>query len=156
TSLISSDSPAGLVRLPDGRIVMLLNCCLRFPYAYGGRHVLHAAISDDEGRTWRGYREVARDPLRSQPPPPGGDFGPSYPYPCVTKDGKVLFALACATGTRSGQPTNPPGFVPTQKRDLTLLDPAWLTESSQRTDSSEGEASLHDWSLFGGQGVELV
>src|SRR4029079_4003474 len=76
TSLISSDSPPGLVRLSDGRIVMILNRCLRFPYAYGGRHVLHAAISNDEGRSWHGYREVVRDPLRDQPPPPSGDFGP--------------------------------------------------------------------------------
>src|SRR5439155_18962911 len=152
TSLISSDSPAGLVRLPDGRIVMILNRTLRFPYAYGGRHVLHAAISDDDGRTWHGCREVVRDPLRGQPPPPGGDFGPSYPYPTLTKDGKVLFATACATGTRGGQPYVP-GFVSKQKRNLILLDPAWLTEISQRTDFSGG---LDDWSAFGVKGVELV
>ena len=152
TSLISSDSPAGLVRLPDGRIVMILNRTLRFPYAYGGRHVLHAAISDDDGRTWHGYREVVRDPLRGQPPPPDGDFGPSYPYPTLTQDGKVLFATACATGTRGGQP-HVPGFVSRQKRDLILLDPAWLTEISQRTDFSGG---LDDWSAFGVKGVELV
>ena len=153
TSLISSDSPPALVRLSDGRIVMFLNRNLRFPYAYGGRHVLHAAISDDDGRTWHGYREVARDPFRQEPPPPDGDFGPAYPYPAVTKDDKVLFALACATGTRSGQPDNLPGFVSRQKRDLDLLDPAWLMETSQRTDFSTG---LDDWSVFGVKGVELV
>lgn len=153
TPLIASDSPPGLVRLSDGRIVLILNRSVRFPYAYGGRHVLHAAISDDDGRTWHGYREVIRDSLRGQPPPPGGDFGPAYPYPSVTKDGKVLFSLACATGTRGGQPNNPPGFVPTQKRDLTLLDPAWLTETSQRTEFSHG---LDDWSAFGVKGVDSV
>jgi len=153
TSLISSDSPPGLVRLSDGRIVMFLNRNLRFPYAYGGRHVLHAAISDDDGRTWHGYREVVRDPLRQEPPPPDGDFGPAYPYPAVTKDDKVLLALACATGTRSGQPDDLPGFVSRQKRDLTLLDPAWLSETSQRTDFSTG---LDDWSAFGVKGVELI
>lgn len=153
TSLIASDSPPGLVRLLDGRIVMILNRNLRFPYAYGGRQMLHAAISDDDGRTWHGYREVVRDPLRGQPPPPGGDFGPAYPYPSVTMDGKVLFGLACATGTRGGQPVNPPGFVPTQKRDLTLLDPAWLTETTQRTNFSDG---LDDWSVFGVKGVDWV
>jgi hypothetical protein len=153
TSLISSDSPAGLVRLPDDRIVVLLNRCLRFPYAYGGRHVLHAAISDDDGRTWRGYREVSRDPLREQPPPSNGDFGTSYVYPTATKDGKVLFATAAMTGTRNGQPANPPGFVPTQRRDLVLLDPKWLTETTQRTDFTNG---VEDWSIFGVKGVELA
>jgi lysophospholipase L1-like esterase len=153
TSLISSDSPPALARLSDGRIVMFLNRNLRFPYAYGGRQVLHAAISDDEGVTWRGYREVVRDPFRQEPPPPGGDFGPAYPYPAVTKDDKVLFALACATGTRSGQPDDLPGFVSRQKRDLTLLDPRWLLETSQHTDFSNG---LDDWSAFGVRGVEII
>jgi hypothetical protein len=114
--------------------------------------VLHAAVSGDEGRTWRGYREILRDPLRGEPPPPNGDFGPSYPYCVPTQDGKVLFALQCATGTRSGQP-HIPGFVSRQRRDLVLLDPDWLTETAQRTDFSAG---LDDWSAFGVRGVELV
>jgi hypothetical protein len=50
TSLFSSDSPPSLTRLKDGRIVLLWNNCLRFSYAQGGRHVLHAAIG---GRRWR-------------------------------------------------------------------------------------------------------
>lgn len=152
TSLLASDSPAGLVRLSDGRIVMILNRSLRFPYAYGGRHVLHAAISDDDGRTWRGYREILRDPLRQDPPPPGDDFGPAYPYPTITRDDKILFALACATGTRNAEPSARPGFVSRQKRDLTLLDPEWLYETSQHTDFSDG---LDDWSSFGVKGVQL-
>ena len=71
TRILSSDSPAGLVRLRDKRLVLLWNNCLRFPYAYGGRHVLHAAISEDDGKSWSGYREVAQDPLRALPPPAG-------------------------------------------------------------------------------------
>lgn len=153
TSLVSSDSPAGLVRLQDGRIVMLLNRSLRFPYAYGGRHALQAAISTDEARTWHGYREVVRDPLRNDPPPPSGDFGASYPYPTITQDGKVLFAMAVATGTRNAEPKLNPGFTPRQKRDLVLLDPDWLLEKSQRSDFSDG---LDHWSAFGVKGVEVV
>ena len=153
TSLISSDSPAGLVRLPDGRMLMILNRNLRFPYAYGGRHVLQAAISNDEGRTWHGYREIVRDPLRQDPPPPGSDFGPAYSYPAVTRDGKVVFSLACETGTRNADPNTEPGFVAKQKRHLFLLDPAWLEQTSQRTDFSAG---VDDWSIFGVKGVELV
>lgn len=153
TSLISSDSPAGLVRLPDGRMVMILNRNLRFPYAYGGRHVLQAAISDDDGRTWRGYREIVRDPLRQAPPPAGGDFGPAYSYPAVTRDGKVVFTLACETETRNADPNTEPGFVAKQQRHMFLLDPAWLEQTSQRTDFSAG---VDDWSIFGVHGVELV
>ena len=51
TSILSSDSPPSLTRLKDGRIVMFWNNCLRFSYAQGGRHVLHAAISEDDGDT---------------------------------------------------------------------------------------------------------
>jgi len=66
---LSSDSPASLTRLSDGRIVVIWNCCLRYPYAHGGRQVLHAAITSDDGGTWHGFREVVRDPRRLDPPP---------------------------------------------------------------------------------------
>ncbi len=137
TRLISSDSPVGLVRLTDGRIILLWNCCLRFPYAYGGRHVLHAAISEDEGRTWRGYREVYRDPYRDQAPPPRGDFGTAYPFPALTKDGKVVFA----TGQGRG------------RRVVVLLDPEWLYETIRKDDFSAG---LDEWSIFGTKGIDLA
>ena len=137
SSIISSDSPAGLLRLADGRILMLWNDCQRYPYAYGGRQVLHGAVSSDEGRTWRGYREVVRDPLRSQPPPPHGDFGTAYPFPTLTADGKVLLH----TGQGKG------------RNFLVLLDPRWLDETRQATDFSQG---LDDWSVFATKGVGLV
>jgi hypothetical protein len=137
TSILSSDSPAGLVRLEDGRIVLFWNNCLRFPYAYGGRHVLHAAISEDEGKTWRGYREVARDPRRHEPPPPGGDFGTAYPFPTVVNGGKVIYC----TGQGAGRVL------------LMLLDPDWLLETSQKADFSDG---AEEWATFGTQGVEFV
>lgn len=137
TRLISSDSPVGLIRLKDGRIVLLWNCCLRFPYAYGGRHVLHAAISEDEGLTWRGYREAFRDPYRNQAPPPQIDFGTAYPFPALTKDGKVIFY----TGQGPG------------RRGLVLLDPEWLYETKQKEEFSTG---LDEWSIFGTKGVDLA
>jgi len=137
TRLLSSDSPAGIVRLTDGRIVLIWNNCLRFPYAHGGRHVLHAAISEDEGKTWRGYREVAWDPLRSEPPPPRGDHGTAYPFPTAVNDDQVIFA----TGQGEG-------------RILCMrLDPAWLYETRRKDDFSAG---LRDWSVFGTEGVEAI
>jgi BNR repeat-like domain len=153
TSIVSSDSPAGLLRLKDGRIFMLVNDSLRYPYAFGGRQVLLGAISEDEGRSWHGYREVIRDPLRRRPPPKSGDFGVAYPFATQTRDGKVLFTLGVASGTRSQQPEGPKGVSPEEKRSVVLVDPAWLDETSQQTDFSRG---LNDWSLFGTRGVGLV
>ena len=138
-SIISSDSPAGLLRLADGSLLMFVNNCQRFPYANGGRHVLHAAISNDDGKTWIGYREVARDPQQKDGPPPNGDNGVSYPYQTLTKDGQVVFSL-WVDGTKQG-------------RNIYRLDPKWLHETYQRDDFSSG---FEKWSVFGTQGVELV
>lgn len=137
SAIVSSDSPAGLARLADGRLALLWNNCLRHPYAYGGRQVIHAAVSDDEGLTWRGWREVARDPLRNEPPPPSGDHGTAYPFPTALRDGSLVFT----TGQGSG------------RVQLMRLDPAWLTETGQDDDFSQG---LDAWSIFGTKGVELV
>ena len=134
--LIASDSPAGLARLADGRMVLLWNKCLRFPYAHGGRHVLHAAVSEDEGKTWIGQREVARDPLRHEPPPPGGDHGTAYPFPAALADGRVL----ATTGQGKGRVV------------VVAIDPDWLYERRQATDFSAG---LDGWEQFGCRGVEL-
>ncbi|PYV28538.1 MAG: hypothetical protein DMG24_01825 [Acidobacteria bacterium] len=152
--IVSSEAPAGLIRLKDGRIVLFLNNCRRFPYAYGGRHVLHAAISEDEGKTWRGYREAIRDLLRNQPPPADGDFGAAYPFPALTADGKVIFSTGVSTGTRSQHPAEDSGpMARHEERFLYILDPAWLCETHQKDDFSHG---LDDWSVFGTQGVGLV
>ncbi|MHB9107315.1 MAG: sialidase family protein [Armatimonadota bacterium] len=135
--IISSDSPAGLARLADGRIALLWNNCLRHPYAYGGRQVLHGAVSDDEGKTWRGCREVARDPFRNEPPPPHGDHGTAYPFPTALRDGSLLFT----TGQGEG------------RVQLMRLEPAWLDEMQ---DEDYFSAGLNAWSVFGTKGVELL
>ena len=135
--ILSSDSPAGLARLADGRIALLWNNCLRHPYAYGGRQVLHAAVSADEGKTWRGYREVARDPFRNEPPPPHGDHGTAYPFPTALRDGSLLYT----TGQGEGRVM------------IMRLDPAWLDAMQEEDDFSAG---LDAWSVFGTKGVELV
>ncbi|MBT4097936.1 MAG: exo-alpha-sialidase [Gemmatimonadetes bacterium] len=156
--LLSSDSPAGLVRLSDGRLVLLWNKCLRFPYAHGGRHVLHAAISDDDGRTWTGHREVARDPKNYDPPPSHGDHGTAYPFPVVLPDDRILIT----TGQGEGRIV------------LVALDPAWLSEQTQTSTFSlpaptqkpqtaeirsvpiDGRRLPVEWSAFGCAGVDIV
>jgi hypothetical protein len=139
TDLISSDSPAGLLRLRDGGILLFSNACQRYPYAYGGRDVLHGAISYDEGKSWRGFRELFRDPLSNQPVDFHGDYGYSYTFPCLTADGKVLF-------TNWVEPDCG------KTRTFKLFDPRWLLQTKQETDFSSG---IEDWSFFGSRGVEL-
>jgi hypothetical protein len=131
TNFISSDSPATTVRLSDGRIVIFWCSDQRWDdprsYAMGGREVLHAAISPDEGKTWKGFREVlVVSALGSKK----GDRGTSYPSAVETKEGKV--ALVAGQGEA--------------QRAIVLLDPAWLDEKSQTDDFSEG---LLQWTLFG-------
>ena len=132
--LISSDSPAGLIRLKDGSLMLFSNACLRYPYAYGARYVLHGAISRDEGRTWQGFREVARDPHRNEPPTFQSDYGVSYVFPTLTADGRVLFSAWVEQGNL---------------RRFRLVDPAWLLETRQESDFSQG---LEEWSIFGSKG----
>jgi hypothetical protein len=133
---ISAEAPACLTRLKDGRIVLIWNSCLRFPYLHGGMYVLHAAISEDDGKIWRGYREIYRDPYRGEPEARGAGYGTGYPTAVGTADGRIL--------VRTGQ----------GKSETTLLlDPSWLYETRQREDFSHG---LEDWSVFGSKGVELI
>lgn len=65
THFKSSDSPACVVRMEDGRQVLIFNSCQRYDdprsYAVGGREVLHAAIRKGPGHAWSGFREVLRE-----------------------------------------------------------------------------------------------
>lgn len=137
SSLISSDAPAALLRLKDGSILLFSNACLRYPYGYGGRYVLHGAISRDEGKNWLGYREVARDPTRNEPESLQEDYGIGYTFPTLLADGQVLFSNWVEEGT---------------VRNFRLLDPRWIYETRQSADFSNG---IEDWSVFGSKGVEL-
>lgn len=137
TRFPSSNSPAFLTRLPDHRIVLFWNNCAMPPRVegagvYGGRDALHAAISSDEGRTWRGFREVYRDPTRNASPPKSGDRGTAYPHATVTGDGRILLV--------SGQGS--------ERRQRFLIDPDWLEERAQ----SEGFENLDAWHVFKGFG----
>ncbi len=130
----SSNSPAWLVRTSNGRLVVFWNNCentSRIDKAgvYTNRDALHAAVSNNEGQSWHGYREVCRDPFRNQPPPKRGDRGTAYPYATPTADGKILLV----TGQGHG------------RRNLVRFDPAWLDETYHEDDFSGG---LDGWSVF--------
>ena len=133
TQFLGTDAPAGFLRLEDGRILVYWNGCEKPPRVnragvYGGRDALHAAISDDECRTWQGYREVYRDPTRNESPPRSGDRGTAYPFAYRAPHGKVM--LATGQG-RAGA--------------TLLFDPDWLLETHQEDDFSNG---LDGWSVF--------
>jgi len=117
--------------------LLFSNACLRYPYAYGARYVLHGAISKDDGRTWRGFRELLRDPYRNEPIEFHADYGWSYSFPTLTAKGNVLFTNWVQTG---------------RVRSFTLFDPSWLYETNQQTDFSKG---IDDWTVFGSRGVGL-
>src|SRR5262249_44410764 len=60
-----------------------------------------------------------------------------YPFPALTKDGKVLFSSGQGEGGRFHA----------------LLNPGWLYETVQKDDFSGG---LESWSIFGTRGVGLA
>jgi len=130
SSFISSDSPATTLRLSDGRILLLWSGNQRYDdnrsYANGGREALHAAISKDDGRTWKGFREVLVSPSSSDT---RGDRGTAYPSAIEARNGKIVFL--------SGQ---------AEERAIAVFDPDWLEQKSAEEDFSEG---LVQWTLFG-------
>ena len=130
---LSTDAPAAFLRLPDKRILMFWNGCEK-PVrhngggVYGGRDVVHAAVSSDECRTWRGFREIYRDPTRNETPPRRGDRGTAYPMPYLGPDGKVI--VLAGQGRAGG---------------TVMFDPDWLEETHHETSFEDG---VDSWSVF--------
>jgi hypothetical protein len=130
----ASDSPAEILRLADDRLMVIWNNHQNPPRVdgkpvAGGRDALHAAISADNGRTWRGCREIYRDPLRNESPPRRGDRGTAYATAVMNDEGKVVVA------TGQGE----------HRRAILIFDPDWLLEERQDEDFSQG---LDRWSAF--------
>lgn len=137
SKFISSDSPTAVIRLKDNRLVMLLNACQKWDdlknYAIGGRHVLHAAISSDDGKTWRGFREILWDDQTQE----RGDRGTAYPTATETADGNVLVASGQGEG----------------KKALLLFNPNWLEEKTASDDFSKGDGQ---WTTYEGKGAAMI
>ncbi len=138
-----------LFRLSDGRVLLLwcnttplpeidrTNEAIsetakngRWEDVFTNRDACHAAISEDDGRTWIGFRELRLNPWRN-----AGDFGQRADYDFSVHQpqalelpgGKVLVAL--------GQDED--------VRVLVIFDPKWLYEPRRR---SAFEDDLSDWS----------
>lgn len=129
-----------LGRLPDGRLLFLWTnqsplpelptATGRWEDVFTNRDSLHAAISDDEGKTWRGFREVGLDEHRAR-----ADYatwgGPedrgNHQAEFVTLDEhRVLIAY--------GQHKH--------HRRLVIMDTRWLLEKKRASDFRNG---ADDW-----------
>jgi len=122
------------VRLRDGRLLIAWNNSLK-PSHVKNRLVIAAAISDDEGQTWKGYREIARADRN-----PGKGHGPTYPWLIEAGDGSVLVSFYLTYGHEG-------------EKFLLRLDPDWLEETELRDDFSDG---LGNWIIKGTVGPEVV
>ncbi len=135
---VSSNSPASMTKLDDGRIVMLWNNSVMPPRhdgdgVYGGRDALSAALSSDDGKTWQGFREVYRDPTRHQTPPQRGDRGTAYPTAVQAADGKIVIVTGQGAHVR---------------RTLRVV-PDWVTHDDAADDFSRGLTQWHAFTEFG-------
>lgn len=127
-----------LGRLPDGRLLFLWTNQSPLPElptatgngedAFTNRDTLHAAISDDEGKTWRGFREVGLDEHRARADYAtwGGpqDRGNHQAEFVPLDEHRMLIAY--------GQHVN--------HRRLAIMDTRWLLEKTRSGDFSNGAA----------------
>ncbi len=103
---------------------------------FTNRDVIHAAISEDDGQTWTGFRELYMNPLRNE-----RDF--------ATRGGKEV---SLDKSVHQSQAIELPGgkmLVALGQhplvRAMVIFDPGWLKEPGRYDDFS---GSLRNWSTF--------
>lgn len=132
-------------RLNDGRLLFIWNNTTPLPEKEGvsgvwedvftNRDVLHAAVSDDDGKTWKGFRELFLNPNRNDFDYKNADRSQSIDMSVhqtqtvELPSGEVLISL--------GQHKD--------HRKLLMFDPNWLNETARMDDFSEG---LDNWTTF--------
>ena len=143
-----------LLTLSDGRLLVFFNNTTPLPEVdhatqhglsdderagvwedvFTNRDALHAAISDDDGRTWRGFRELHLNEARN-----AADFR-SHGGSAVSPDKSVHQSQAVELP--GGKVLIAFGQHPDCRR-MVLFDPQWLYETARRDDLREG---LGGWS----------
>lgn len=103
---------------------------------FTNRDAIHASISEDDGVTWKGFRELYLNPLRNE-----GDFALSHGGPRVSLDKGVNQAQAMEVS--EGKVLVALGQHPACRRML-LFDVQWLYETKRKDDFSRG---LEAWSV---------
>jgi hypothetical protein len=128
----ASNAPAGVLRLRDGRLVMVWNNEFGPPFRDGisySRQSLVMAIQD--GKNWRGYRELVTfgegDNLN-------GYGGARYPFLVEARDGSILVPYA-EDGRASRKKEQFRAFMDYR---VVRVDPRWLTERDAREDFTKG------------------
>lgn len=143
--------------LPDGRIILFWCNTTPFPewpkmftddeariennrkgrvLAFTNRDVFHAAISEDDGKTWKGFRELLLNPERNSP-----DFALSQGGEKLSQDKSVHQAQAL--NLPFGKVLVAVGQHPACRR-LLVFDPDWLCQTDRSDDFQRG---LDDWSV---------
>jgi hypothetical protein len=142
------------LRLKDGRILFFWNNTASLPTralpeypelspgersgrwesVFTNRDALHAAISDDEGKTWRGFREVALNEIRN-----AADFRELGNGPFDEHDKSVHQTQALELP--GGKVLLAYGQNPSARRIL-IFDPDWLTETARSDDFRHGLGNL--------------
>jgi hypothetical protein len=131
----SSNAPAVLLRLRSGQIVVAWNPSVRSAYA---RQSLVMAASDDGGRTFYGFREIARADYPMCQSPLSPEWCVTYPELAEAPDGKVLVAY---------------NYGCFNQAKLVRIDPAWLKEGSLVENFRDGDGA---WCRLGATGNHLA
>lgn len=131
---------ASFLRLDDGRLLFFWNNCNSLPElarangredVFNNRDVAHAAISEDDGKTWIGFREIALDHRRNESDyatyKGSNDRGVQQVEALQLDKNRVLVSL---------------GQHP-EHRQLMIMDVRSLYEKSRKSDFSNGAG---DWS----------
>lgn len=131
----TSTGPPNIMRHRNGWLVVCWNNCEMPPReegvgVYGGRDALHIAVSDDDGKTWRGFREIYLDHRRNDNPEKGGDRGTAYPLGAYDQEGRLVILAGQGVGGR-----NP-----------IVVDPEWIIATEAETDFTKD--GLKDWSVY--------
>ncbi len=120
TRIVSSNAPAGVLRLHDGRIVLFWNNLYGEPFRDGisyARQILSAAISANDGQTWSVPKTIAHraedEPFRAQT---------SYPFLCQAPDGQIVL-MYHRVYAREGRDWMHP------IREIVRVDPDWLSST---------------------------
>ncbi|MFC4991623.1 sialidase family protein [Rubritalea tangerina] len=130
-----------LLRLDDGRLLFLWNNANSLPElaranngredVFNNRDAAHAAISEDDGKTWIGFREIALDHRRNESDyavfQGSNDRGVQQVEALQLDKNRVLLSL---------------GQHPTH-RQLLILNLRWLYQTERQSDFTSG---AQDWS----------